>query len=81
MEGGSANDYDYGSRDPVNSFDLDGLCKKHKGILGRAALKRGSFFELFRRLVTEPLPEAGTGYGDYAQGPVASCAVVTHLMP
>jgi len=28
VEGGSANDYDYTSGDPVNSFDLDGLCNE-----------------------------------------------------
>ncbi|MCB1030172.1 MAG: hypothetical protein KDA95_02470, partial [Acidimicrobiales bacterium] len=27
IEGGSANDYDYVAGDPVNSFDLDGLCR------------------------------------------------------
>lgn len=27
VEGGSANDYDYVSGDPVNNLDLDGLCK------------------------------------------------------
>ncbi len=27
VEGGSANDYDYVSGDPCNSFDLDGRCK------------------------------------------------------
>ena len=26
VEGGSANDYDYVGADPVNQFDLDGLC-------------------------------------------------------
>jgi len=32
VEGGSANAYDYASGDPVNSFDLTGLCKaKGKG--------------------------------------------------
>jgi hypothetical protein len=31
VEGGSANDYDYVSGDPINSFDLDGLCKTHHG--------------------------------------------------
>jgi hypothetical protein len=34
VEGGSANDYDYVSGDPVNSFDLAGTCKKHKGVGG-----------------------------------------------
>ena len=29
VEGGSANDYDYVSGDPINSFDLDGLCSTH----------------------------------------------------
>ena len=28
VEGGSANDYDYVSGDPVNGLDLDGLCKE-----------------------------------------------------
>jgi RHS repeat-associated protein len=27
VEGGSANDYDYVAGDPINGFDLDGLCK------------------------------------------------------
>ncbi|MGH9150839.1 MAG: phospholipase A2 [Acidimicrobiales bacterium] len=30
VEGGSANDYDYVSGDPLNSVDLDGLCKRMK---------------------------------------------------
>jgi RHS repeat-associated protein len=34
VEGGSANNYDYVSQDPLNNLDLNGLCKKHKG-LGR----------------------------------------------
>lgn len=34
MEGGSANDYDYCNGDPVNGFDLDGLCTDHKGFFG-----------------------------------------------
>ena len=28
MEGGSDNDYEYATGDPVNEFDLDGLCKR-----------------------------------------------------
>ena len=37
VEGGSANDYDYVSGDPINSLDLDGLCqtKKTKGLSWR----------------------------------------------
>lgn len=37
VEGGSANDYDYVSGDPVNSVDLDGNCevKKTKGLSWR----------------------------------------------
>ena len=32
VEGGSSNDYDYVSGDPINGFDLDGLCStKNKG--------------------------------------------------
>ncbi|MDQ1446657.1 MAG: hypothetical protein QOI20_3121, partial [Acidimicrobiaceae bacterium] len=30
VEGGSANDYDYAYGDPINGFDLDGLCKAKK---------------------------------------------------
>jgi hypothetical protein len=30
VEGGSANDYDYVSGDPVNAFDLGGTCKTKK---------------------------------------------------
>lgn len=30
IEGGSANDYDYVSGDPVNGLDLDGMCEKKK---------------------------------------------------
>lgn len=32
VEGGSDNDYDYVGGDPVNSLDLDGLCKKKRGL-------------------------------------------------
>jgi RHS repeat-associated protein len=35
IEGGSSNSYDYVSGDPVNGLDLDGLCKRHRGIFGR----------------------------------------------
>jgi len=35
VEGGSANDYDYVAGDPINSFDLDGSCRRHRGFFGR----------------------------------------------
>lgn len=43
VEGGSANDYDYGNADPVNSFDLDGQwpkcgwCRSAANAVGRGA--------------------------------------------
>lgn len=50
VEGGSANDYDYVSGDPVNSFDLDGLCESAEkwcvvGILEARESLPGGFLE------------------------------------
>ncbi len=36
IAGGSANDYDYVSADPINNLDLGGTCTRHRGFWGRA---------------------------------------------
>jgi len=77
VEGGSANDYDYTSGDPVNSFDLDGRCgfgnpfKKcgpgHKGgtNIVSGALDRGA--DVARPVVNAPASAAAVAYA-YATG-------------
>ena len=34
VEGGSLNAYDYAGQDPINSYDPDGRCRRHKGFFG-----------------------------------------------
>lgn len=58
VEGGSANDYDYGNADPINNFDLDGrwcLTGTKKNGRCRGAQKIGRFARRARRGISRGL--------------------------
>jgi hypothetical protein len=76
VEGGSANDYDYVSGDPINQFDLDGqICFSCAVRTVKNVVKRGA--HIARKVSNAGLTVAGVGWA-YMNG--GSCRLRKGLM-